>query len=88
MAARQNQELNILPGGNQNIKEIFAPLNGKIVQLNFSKNDLVKSGDTLLVIESMKMENKITSSRDAEIETLNVEVGELVESNKLLITLK
>jgi acetyl/propionyl-CoA carboxylase alpha subunit len=68
-------------------KEITAPLNGRIVKINVVENESVRIGDTLLVIESMKMENKITAPRDAEIENIHVNVGELVELNKLLITL-
>ncbi|MCF8226942.1 MAG: biotin/lipoyl-binding protein [Bacteroidales bacterium] len=68
--------------------EIIAPLNGKIVKLNVSEGAPVKKGDILLVIESMKMENKITAPRDAEIESVHVEIDDLVESNNILIKLK
>jgi 3-methylcrotonyl-CoA carboxylase alpha subunit len=69
-------------------REVFAPLNGKVVKINVNENETVKSGDTLLVIESMKMENRIISPRDADVEQINVSVGDLVELNELLITLK
>jgi len=71
----------------EDIKEISAPLNGKIVKISVEETEQVKAGDTLMVIESMKMENRIISPRDAEIKAINVRPGELVEANKLLITL-
>lgn len=74
--------------GGENDKEIAAPLNGKIVKINIKENDKVKAGDPLLVIESMKMENKIAAPKDASIDTIHVKVGDLVEMNKLLLTLK
>jgi 3-methylcrotonyl-CoA carboxylase alpha subunit len=76
---------------NENIpesKEILAPLNGKIVKINVEENVSVKSGDTLLIIESMKMENRITAPNNAVIGKINVSLDELVDLKKLLITLK
>ncbi len=75
-------------GQNIDTKEVTAPLNGKIVKINVKKGDAVKNGDTLLVIESMKMENRINAPGDAEIESIPVKIGDLVELNSLLITLK
>ena len=71
-----------------NGKEVPAPLNGKVVKINIRENARVKSGDSLLIIESMKMENRIVSPIDAEIDKINVAVGELVEPGKVLITYK
>ena len=68
--------------------EIYAPLNGKVVKINVKQDDQVAEGDTLLVIESMKMENRIISPKEAAIGELTVKVGDLVELNELLITLK
>jgi 3-methylcrotonyl-CoA carboxylase alpha subunit len=69
-------------------KTVMAPLNGKVVKINVKASDTVESGDTLLVIESMKMENRIIAPRDAEIKKINVSIGDLVETKKLLINLK
>lgn len=69
-------------------EHILSPLNGKVVKINSKVSKLVKKGDTILVIESMKMENNILSPRDAIIETINVEINELVKSNKVLVTFK
>lgn len=71
-----------------NTKEIKAPLNGKVVKVNVKEKQKVKIGAPLLIVESMKMENKIASPANGEIENIHVDVGELVELNKLLITLK
>jgi 3-methylcrotonyl-CoA carboxylase alpha subunit len=73
---------------NGDTNEIYAPLNGKVVKINVKEGDQVAEGDTLLVIESMKMENRIISPKEAGIGELKVQVGDLVELNELLITLK
>jgi len=67
--------------------EIMAPLNGRVVQINVNESDQVEEGDPLLVIESMKMENKILAPRKAGIEQVQTAVGAQVKANQLLITL-
>ena len=78
-------------GSNESISggknEITAPLNGKVVQINVRENEPVAKGDTLLVIESMKMENKIMVGHDARISKIHVNVGDQVQMKKLVITL-
>ncbi len=73
---------------NSDANEVTAPLNGKVVKINVKANDTVSSGDTLLVIESMKMENRIISPKDAAIAEVLVQNGDLVELNKQLVTFK
>lgn len=68
-------------------KEIIAPLNGRIVQINVKEGESVEEGDPLMVIESMKMENKILASRSAVIRKIEVNVGDQVQANQLMITL-
>jgi 3-methylcrotonyl-CoA carboxylase alpha subunit len=75
-------------GDSSESNTILAPLNGKVVKINVKESGTVKSGDTLMVIESMKMENRIIAPRDAEIGEIHVAIGDLVETKKLLITLK
>ncbi len=66
---------------------IQAPLNGRVVQINSQEGYEVKDGEPLLVIESMKMENKICSPRHAVIKKIHVSVGDQVHTNQLLVTL-
>ncbi len=67
--------------------EVFAPLNGRIVQINVKEGDQVEEGDPLLVIESMKMENKILASYTSRVGQIAVSVGDQVKENQLIITL-
>jgi acetyl/propionyl-CoA carboxylase alpha subunit len=66
---------------------VSAPLNGRIVQINVKAGDTVKEGDPLLVIESMKMENKILSDFPATIKNVEAAVGQQVQTNQILLTL-
>jgi acetyl/propionyl-CoA carboxylase alpha subunit len=67
--------------------EISAPLNGRVVQVNVKAGDQVSKGDPLLVIESMKMENKILSDFPAVVKQIGVSVGQQVHTNQILLTL-
>ncbi|HKK63625.1 MAG TPA: biotin carboxylase N-terminal domain-containing protein [Bacteroidales bacterium] len=71
-----------------NAQEIIAPLNGKLVKINVKENQKIRKGDILLVIESMKMENKIISQREATIESVLINKDDLIEQNQVLIKLK
>ncbi len=71
-----------------NEKNILSPLNGKVVKINTEVSKPIKKGDSILIIESMKMENNILSPRDAFIESIDVDINELVASNKVLVTFK
>ena len=67
--------------------EIAAPLNGKIVQINVKEGEEVNEGDPLLVIESMKMENKILAPGRARVKKIEAAVGQQVHTNQIIITL-
>ena len=72
---------------NEGPGEVTAPLNGRIVQINVKKGDMVDEGDPLIAIESMKMENKILSLHKATIEHIEVSVGDQVQANQILLNL-
>jgi 3-methylcrotonyl-CoA carboxylase alpha subunit len=79
---RQDESKNV-----KNKGEVLAPLNGRIVQINAKAGDKVKEGDPLLVIESMKMENKILCDFPATVRQIEVTVGQQVQTNQILLTL-
>jgi 3-methylcrotonyl-CoA carboxylase alpha subunit len=75
------------PDGKDHSRQIFAPLNGRIVQISVREKGEVVTGDPLLIIESMKMENKILATRSAAVERIHVEVGDQVQKDQIMITL-
>jgi 3-methylcrotonyl-CoA carboxylase alpha subunit len=74
-------------GGNRDGK-IISPMPGKVIQVKVEKGDKVKKGQTLLIVEAMKMENYITAPTDGEVEQVNVKVGEMVNSSTRLVQIK
>lgn len=64
-----------------------SPMPGTIVSVNVSVGQKVKKGDTLVILEAMKMENEIVSPNDATVTGINVSKGESVESGTVILTL-
>ncbi len=66
---------------------LTAPMPGRIVHLHVKKGERVKHGDTLLVLEAMKMEHSILAPRDGIVEAIDFAVGDLVEEGVELLAL-
>lgn len=66
---------------------IKAPLPGTIMTINVKVGDQVKRGDTLIVMEAMKMENNIMASKDGQVKTIHVTAGQTVAQDDKLIDL-
>ena len=67
---------------------ILAPMPGKVFKIIAKEGDAVEKGDTVIVIESMKMETSITATKDAIIKKINVNVGDMIEGNTVLVVLE
>jgi pyruvate carboxylase subunit B len=67
--------------------EIKAPMPGMVVRLPAQKGDAVKKGQSLVVIEAMKMENDLKSPADGIVTAIHVAERTAVEKNARLITL-
>ncbi len=65
-------------GGGGGDGEITAPMQGTIVKVNVSEGDTVSAGDTICVLEAMKMENNLTAETDGTVTSLNVSEGDSV----------
>jgi len=67
-------------------KSLKAPLSGRISKVFVEKDQLVKQGQKLLVIEAMKMENTICALRESVVENVHVKDGDTVSTNQLMLT--
>ena len=64
---------------------IDAPMPGKIVKLVAAEGKAVKAGDTLLILEAMKMQNEIAADADGTVKTFNVTAGQSVKAHESLV---
>ena len=67
---------------------VKAPMPGAIVRIPVKAGDSVKSGDTLVVLEAMKMETEIKSPANGIISSLEVEQGNQVSAGQIIVWLK
>jgi biotin carboxyl carrier protein len=64
---------------------IKAPLPGTILEIKIKDGDSVKVGDTLLIMEAMKMENEIKSDKTGKIASLKINIGDSVLEGDVLV---
>ena len=62
-------------------------MHGIISQINTKKNNKVSKGDTLLILEAMKMQHEVSADIDGIIENIDVGVGSQVSSGDLLLSI-
>ena len=65
-------------------KTVEAPLPGRILEVCVKVGDLVKRGQTIVILDAMKMENNITTDYAGTVKQVVVEVGEAVPANAIL----
>lgn len=68
-------------------KMVLAFIPGTIQKLNVKEGDTVKSGELLLILEAMKMKNRILSPADGTVKKIHVKVGNIVAKNVVLVEL-
>ena len=66
--------------------EVLAPMPGTILDIMVSPEQKVKKGDSLLVLNAMKMENVIKAPGDGMVKEIKVSSGENVNKNQVLIS--
>ncbi len=78
-----NPEIKKREGGTSH--SILAPLPGNIMSLSVSKGDIVEKGQLLLMMEAMKMENKVLADRAGVVEQVRIGPGDAVLQGDVLI---
>lgn len=67
--------------------EVVAAVPGKVFKVVANVGDALKAGDTVIILESMKMEIPVVAPEDGTVASINVGAGDAVESGDLLATL-
>ncbi len=62
-----------------------APISGTVVKILVEPGSSVSAGDTVVVLEAMKMETEITAPQDGKIASVNVSVGDTVAGGQTLV---
>ena len=75
-------------GGSANSGEVAAPMQGTIVKVSVEVGQQVAVGDSVVVLEAMKMENQITAEKAGKVTKVNVKVGDKVGSGDILVVIE
>ena len=73
-----------VPAGAETVK---APMPGKILSVAVSAGQAVKKGETLLILEAMKMQNEIAAPHDAVVAEVRVSANQTVSTGEDLVVL-
>ena len=68
-------------------KKVVSPLPGSIIKVLVAEGQAVKKGDTLLTLESMKMENTVAAECDGTVTKVAVTAGQTVMQDDLLVVI-
>lgn len=69
-------------------KPVVAPLPGTINEIKVKVGDKVNAGDTVVILEAMKMQNNIEAETSGTITSINVNKGDAVMEGDTLVTIK
>lgn len=70
------------------VSAIKAPLPGTINDIKVTVGQAIKKGDTVVVLEAMKMENNIDADRDGKIAEVRIAKGDTVMEGTVLVTIE
>ena len=71
--------------GHHGQDELTAPMPGQVRAVNVNEGDIVTKGQTLLVLEAMKMEIRVAAPRDGVVKKLFIQQGQTVEREQILV---
>ena len=69
-------------------RPVKTPLPGTVLKVLVQAGDQVKQGQTLLIMEAMKMENNVSAERDGKVVEVKVKEGDTVLQNDVLLVLE
>ena len=82
------EEMGYSINGSKKLDAVHSPMPGIIIDIEVKQGDKVKEGDSILILEAMKMENSIKCPKDGIVKSVHTQKGDAVEKGKLLIELE
>ena len=82
------KEMGFSVGSSKKANDIKAPMPGIILSVSVEKGQEVKEGDTLLILEAMKMENAIGAPKNGIVKSVFIKTGGTVEKGELMIEME
>jgi glutaconyl-CoA/methylmalonyl-CoA decarboxylase subunit gamma len=74
--------------GSANEKQYGSPVNGLVIRIGVAPGKQVEPGETLIVLEAMKMENNVIARHAGKVKCVNVAPGDPVKLHQILIEME
>ena len=87
-ALLETQPRFVLPGLDIESGGLIAPMPGKVIDLKVKVGSKVKKGDTLVILEAMKMEHQVKASEDGKVSKLLIKKDDQLDNGALLMIVK
>ena len=68
--------------------QVTSPMSGKVLKILTAQGNTSSNGETLIIVEAMKLEHQLTSPRDGIVSTIHVVEGDQVGPDQLLLELE
>ncbi len=75
-------------GGGKKLKNIKAPMPGLVLEVMVKSGQAITTGDQLLILEAMKMENVLKAAGDGVVKSIEIKKGNTVEKGQILIEME
>ena len=79
------KSLGMEKGGAGKVNDLKAPMPGLVLEVSVNIGDRLNKGDRVLVLEAMKMENVIKAPADVTVSSIEVNKGDTVEKNQVMV---
>ena len=79
------EQMGMSQAASNKLNDLKAPMPGLIVSVTIQPGDMVKKGDSLLILEAMKMENIIKAPGEGTVKAIRIAKGDRVEKNQVLV---
>jgi glutaconyl-CoA/methylmalonyl-CoA decarboxylase subunit gamma len=74
------------PAASADSKSLTSPINGVVIEVAATEGQSVNEGDTLFVLEAMKMKTNIAAPQNGKVKSIKAAAGDTVESGQELLT--
>lgn len=85
---KRHERFEAVSEGHAGEGRLTAPMPGKILDVRVKQGDKVNEGDTLLIMEAMKMELTIKAPMNGEVTQITVATGDIIEADALLLEIE
>ncbi|MCO5232545.1 MAG: biotin/lipoyl-binding protein [Chitinophagales bacterium] len=85
---KQLREMGMSKSKEDKVDKIIAPMPGLVLKILVTPGQTVNKGDSIIILEAMKMENVIKCTGDAVVKAVHIQEKDAVEKNQLLIEME